>query len=219
MKRSWMVTMAMGLTALLSVTVATHASGTTESSNTTAVESTKTAKVQTLDLRFEYPATWTVFTFDPNADAKTRKALAKANPKMADAFDSESATNVAKGYKFSAQDFDAKFRGDYASAVSVSQFVGFPTSLKAFDDSIRSQLEQAGATVFSTSVVRVSGEKSWRADVRIPVNIPNAAPVTVRVSMLAVPRGMATALVAVATSDDDAGNALIDSILRSVRRI
>jgi hypothetical protein len=219
MKRTWTASMALVLAVLFSGTLAPHASAMTASNQPTGAASTKTAKIRALDLALDYPAAWTVFTVDPKVDARTRDALLKANPQLAKAFDEAAAESVAKGYKFSAQDFDAKIRGEFASTVGVSETLGVVRSLHVFDASIRSQLEPAGGTVIRTSAVRISGDKAWRADLRITVNVPNSVPISVRVSVLAVPRGVGSALVAVGAADDDAGNALIDSILATVRRI
>ena len=183
-----------------------------------AVTST-TAKIKSFDLAFDYPASWTVFAFDAKALAQQRKRLLKANPKLANVFDGQAESAAAQGYEFAAVDLDAAGSGRAISAISVSSMDGFPSSLKALVDEIKPIYEKSGASLIDSSVQRVSGRRSFRIDIRITFKTPTGETVAMRMSQLAVPRGVGTALITIGAPDGAEGSALIDSILASVREL
>ena len=186
----------------------------------TAAGSTKTAKVKAVGLSFRYPASWTVVpTTLPTPQALKR--LRESNPKLAAAFAQGLQNQVAKGTKFSAKDLDAQFRGVFADNVEVlaAPHTGFPGSLDEFQQLADALVQREhGHLLLVGSGHHVGGKTAYDLTTNLTLTLPGGRSIAARTGYLYVPRGDGSVLIIVATTDDTAGQAIIDGILGSVRR-
>ena len=79
--------------------------------------------------------------------------------------------------------------------------------------------KSAGGTVLDTTAVKVSGKTAYRLDLTLPIKSADGAALIAREGQLIIPEGDSAAAVTVTVSYDDAGVAVIDTILASVRRV
>jgi len=179
----------------------------------TGSDSTTTAVVKPAGVSLRYPSTWTVAKQTKKSLAAQVKALSKTNPALAAQLAQTDLTTA----KFRAVDPGAA-SGEVSGNVRV-QLVKSPAprNLAAFTREVTQAYEADGDTVLGTHGVTVSGKTAYRVDLTIPIAGTGATPTVVRVGQLAVPRGSTSTVVTVGAPNTDAGAALIDTILNSVR--
>jgi hypothetical protein len=179
---------------------------------------TNTARVEAEDIQFEYPSDWTVYALTTEDVEEQRAALAKKNPQLAAALDANTFVGLTK---FFAADLGAGFRGEFVSNVGVvaQGSAGFPSNLGDFEQGAHEIAATVGGTLLGVSQTKLNGTTAYRADLTVPVKLPDGGQITVRQAHLFTPlRGGASDLV-VTSLNDDRGVAIIDSVLNSVRRI
>jgi hypothetical protein len=186
----------------------------------TAAGSTKTAKVKAVGLSLRYPASWTVVpTTRPTPQALRR--MRKSNPKLAAVFAQDAQDQVSKGTKLTAKDLDAQFRGVFADNLQVvaAPHSGFPGSLDEFQQLADALVQQThGHLLLVGSGHHVGGKTAYDLTLSLTYTLPDGTSVAARTGELYVPQGDGFVLIIVATTDDTAGQAIIDGILGSVRR-
>ena len=169
--------------------------------------------VKPLGISLQYPSTWIVAKLTKKELAAQVDALTTTDPAVA----AQLAQTDLKTAKFRAID-NAASVGDVLSNVRVQQVNSpAPRNLAAFTREVTQSYEADGDTVLGTKGVKVRGTTAYRVDLTVPITTSGTTPTIARISQLAIPRGSKAALVTVAAPDTDAGGALIDSILGSVR--
>jgi len=186
-----------------------------------ATATTRTAHVNAAQLSLAYPKAWTVVPYKRKEMLAQRKALAKRNPQLADAFDVESTKMVARTTKFHAVDLDAQLAGKPSANVSVSVVPGsgFPPSLESFRTVFVPGLKSRGATDVQTSTTKLRGRSAYRLEARMRANTVDGAPLMGHLGQLMIEHPAGAAIVTVVAfpgmpTDPDV---LIDDILASVR--
>ena len=207
--RRWIGVVAVGIAFVMSATPATAQ---------TDAGSTKTARVKAAGITFEYPSEWTAYAVTKKDAERQRVLLEKQNPKLAEAFD---ANAFAGQSKFYASDLGATFRGEPSSNVSVLAFAsgGFPSDLGDFEDGMRSEYRDLGATVLGFSETTVGKKKAYRADVTLPIKVPGGETIVARLGQLYAPYRGGGSVTTVTSTQDDRGIAVIDDVLASVRTL
>lgn len=179
-----------------------------------------TTKVRAAGVALEWPRPWIVFARTKRGLAAQRKQLERSDPRLERAFEVELVAASDPTTRSYASDLGGVAGGGVASNVRVQVVPGgFPSDLAAFVAARAPSVETIGGTVLNASTVEVAGETGYRLDVSLPVPKPDGTVVRTRLGQLLVRRGAGRVVITVGSSDDDAGSALIDRVLRSVRRI
>src|SRR5262249_5564416 len=145
-------------------------------------------------------------------DAAVLKALIKANPKLRDVLKAQSADT--RNIQFEAKDLNTGDNVDVTIAPGV-----LPKSLDEFRTETASQYSKIGGTLLAASTRRVAGKTPYQAGASVSVKGSPSAPISnVRVGELLIPHGNRVVEIAVTSDDTTTGQALIDSILGSVRQ-
>jgi hypothetical protein len=157
-----------------------------------------------------FPPTWTV-TKDSGLPKAARKKLAKLNPKLATQIESPSNTAFYA--------IDQTNPGGVTPNINVivMKSGGFPSSLDDFRQYVTAQYQQVGATVETTGTRNIGGKKAYTATALLDVKVDENTTLHAYVTQLLVPKGDGGAIVSFATADDDAGHALAQQMLASVR--
>jgi len=187
----------------------------------TAADGYTRAKVKAAGISLEYPSGWTVYALSKRDVAAQQKALAKANPELAEAFDSAQQASFTKNTKFHATDLQSMAERGVGGNLGVTN-VGtgvLPSSLDAFTKQITPQFSSVGGTVSGTSMQKVGGAPAYRVDVLLPLTAPDGTALTVHVTELFIQRGIRTSLVTLAIDDDAAGAQTTDRIMDSVKAL
>jgi hypothetical protein len=181
--------------------------------------STKLVKVRAVGLSLRYPAAWTVVPTQ-RLSPQALKRLRKSNPKAAALFDQGIQDQIAKGTKFTARDLDAEFRGDPAGKVLVAAVphTGFPGSLDEFNQYANTIAQNAHGVLLLVGPRHIGGKNSYELAIRLTLTAPSGRSATMRTGELLVPEGDGAAIVGATSTDDAAGQAVIDGILGSVHR-
>jgi hypothetical protein len=173
-------------------------------------------KVKAAGISLKYPSSWLLVPLTKKALAAQAKILSKKNPKLAAVL---AATDVTDVLHFKLHAIDPATDGGQNVGVQFVEGLGSPSSLSDFSSKIIPRYKAAGATILDTKAVKVSGKTAYRIDLTLPVKSPDGSIDVRHLGQLLVPEGDSWASVNAVASNDDAGIALIDSILTSVRRV
>jgi hypothetical protein len=84
---------------------------------------------------------------------------------------------------------------------------------------VRREVASAGATLLGVSEINIDGQTAYRADLTVPLVLPNGAQIVARQGQLFTPLRGGVSDVVVTSTNDDRGAAIIDAVLGSVRII
>ncbi|MET0627094.1 MAG: hypothetical protein ABW033_01395 [Acidimicrobiia bacterium] len=187
----------------------------------TAADDYTRAKVKAAGISLEYPSGWTVYALSKREVAAQQKALTKANPELADAFDAAQQSSFTKNTKFHATDLDSMAERGVGGNLGVTNAgVGIlPPTLDSFTRQISPQFSSVGGTVIGTSTHKVGGRPAYRVDVRLPLTAPDGTNLTIHVTELFVQVGTLTSMVTLAIDDDAEGAETTDRIMDSVKAL
>jgi hypothetical protein len=172
----------------------------------------KTATVKRPGLTLQYPDTWKNVRLNRKALAALEAKLATTNPGVA--LDGANQAALLQAASFYAGSFDAALAGQPLSFVTVQPKAVsvHPVNVNEFSASTRAAYAPKGWTVLDTTQTTYGGKPAYRVD----FTIPNATGATL-VGQLLVPDGKGADVIVASTTADDAGTALVNQILTSVK--
>ena len=165
-------------------------------------------------ITLDYPSTWTKVTFSKELMRKSVARMAKKNPNLAKRLDDAAQEALLKGAKFEAMDLEDE-SVDNVMVAAVDE--DFPSVSELAE--IRAAFANAGFAVLRASSPHFGRREGYRLDLTRTVNGPDGTQISLRVAELLVPNGDDTTVVAVTTQDDASGEAIIENVMASVRRV
>ena len=212
------------LVCLVLVTVAFAGAATAAAAGDTA--STGTTEIKAAGISLRYPDTWTVMPRTRKEIAAQEKQLASSNPQLAQMLVDHAQLDIQPDtVKLRLVDLvGALNTGTSAGAIRVwaHTYKHFPSTLADFDAEYRRVADLSGGLlrIIKTTKLRIEGKSAYRVDqlTTPPKASDGAAIPDLRISRLCFARGTGDVCVDVTTARE-AGWALADEILGSVRRI
>jgi hypothetical protein len=173
----------------------------------------KTVTVKRPGLTLQIPDTWKTVHLTKKALAALEAKLTPTNPGAA--LNTQGQAQLLKAVSLYAGSFDAAIAGQPLSFVTVQPKVisVHPVNVNEFSASTRAELAPKGFTVLDTTETTYGGKPAYRVD----YTYPNAAGGVTLIGQLLIPDGKGSDEVVVSTTADDAGTALVNAILGSVK--
>jgi hypothetical protein len=179
-----------------------------------------TAKVKGAGVSLKYPSAWSVVSLTKQGLAAQRKRWAKKDPKLAAALANLDVSTI-KFYAIHVAGVAGEWGDvDVATFDSAQWSAMGGLSLAGFREVVSGELKTGGATLVDAKLTKVDGKSAYRTDATLPFKNSDGTINERSSGSLWIPGETSGAtVIAVASSDDAAGSALINSVLATVHHI
>jgi hypothetical protein len=160
-----------------------------------------------------YPAGWTATQYTGLSKAAQKK-IKKLNPNLASNIAAAQSLKNAKLYAI-----DQTQPGGFSDNINVlvQSSGGAPSSLDDFRSYVEAQYQALGATLNNASTTKIGNRKSYVANALLPLKVDANTTVNAYITQVLVPNRDGATLMTLTTSDDDAGHAITDQVVASMK--